>query len=106
MQHNGGRSMSLAIRNFVETDDSYLAAFAHYLGYRIIKCTTPLAGAATFGLLVPQCDWQIVTEEFNNTETAIVNIKKYAESCKVCHSLIRKSKQNGGVFGEKLVGGL
>lgn len=96
--------MSLAIRDFVETDDLYLCAFARYLGYRVVRCVTPLAGRATFGLLVPSHDWETIQQEFMDPETTLTNIQKYADACKLCNSMIRKSKQNGGVFGEKLVG--
>ena len=95
--------MSLAIKDFVETEDLYLAAFACFLGYKIVRCVTPLSGPATFGLLVPANDWEIVNQEWADPLTTIQNPKKYAHSCTVCHSLIRKSKQNGGVYGESLV---
>ena len=96
--------MSLVIRDFVETDDIYLTAFARYLGYRVVRCATPLEqGCATFGLLVPANDWEIVQKEFMDPETTLTNIQKYADACKLCNSMIRKSRANGGVYGESLV---
>jgi hypothetical protein len=84
------------------TDDSYLAALAHFSGCRIWRCEVPLTGNAVFHVLCPEYDWKIITSEYEAEDSSLVNIRAFVTSIRVTHSLIRKAKQAGGIYSERV----
>jgi len=60
-------------------DDAFYAAYIHYLGYPIMKCSTgPSRTVWTF--LVPECDFEIMKEEFESDQPILV--KSYSSALK------------------------
>jgi hypothetical protein len=89
-------------RDHQETDDLYLAALCIHQGYRIFRCQATDYGKSTFGLLVPEMDWKYILEEYNASDSTIVDIKAYGRACSGAFSIVRQARKNGGSFTQNV----
>jgi hypothetical protein len=75
--------------------DVYLAAYAAYHGYPVMKCSDRNGGEWTF--LIPSCDLEILQQEFADTETPIC-VKEFVSSIKRVQNVMLLVKQNCGEY--------
>lgn len=75
--------------------DVYLAAYAAYHGYPVLKTSDRNGGEWTF--LIPACDLEILTKEFADAETSLY-VKEFISSIKRVQNAMLLAKQNCGEY--------
>lgn len=85
----------MKIKDAVVISDVYLASYAAYHGYQIMKTSDRNNGEWTF--FVPEHDFEILKEEFANAETPIY-VKEFVNSIKSVQHAVVLAKRNCGEY--------
>jgi hypothetical protein len=75
--------------------DVFLAAYAAYHGYPVLKTSDRNSGQWTF--LIPACDLEILKNEFADAETSLF-VKEFVSSIKRVQNAMLLAKQNCGEY--------
>jgi hypothetical protein len=75
--------------------DAFLAAYAAYHGYPVLKTSDRNGGEWTF--LIPACDLEILTKEFADAETSLY-VREYISSIKRVQNAMLLAKRNSGEY--------
>jgi hypothetical protein len=75
--------------------DVFIAAYAAYHGYPVLKTSDRNGGEWTF--LIPSCDLEILQSEFDHPETSLY-VKEFVSSVKRVQNAMLLAKQNCGEY--------
>jgi|SRR6516225_3882141 hypothetical protein len=87
---------------YQQIDNLHFAAFLVWQGYRLVRVTSDLSGRATFGLLVPAAEFEEAEEAWSDHSIAIENPRRLCQSVDLVRARIKRSKQNGGIWSDKI----
>jgi hypothetical protein len=77
----------------VEIHDVWLTSYAHYHGYKVMKCCDRNGGIFTF--LIPSHDLEILKAEIEDDQTSIY-VKSFIDSVKRVRHMLSLARQNLG----------
>ncbi len=77
-------------------DDAFFAAYVTYLGHEIIKCSTGPSGTV-WTFLVPECDFEIMRQEFDDAETSLF-VQPFTSAVKRVFSFQKQARQYSGEY--------
>lgn len=75
-------------------DDAFYAAYIHYLGYPIMKCSTGTSTVWTF--LIAVCDVEIMKDEFESDQP--IQVKSYSSAVKRVFSFQKLARDYTGEY--------
>lgn len=78
------------------TDNVFFAAYVSILGHPVMKCATG-AGRTVWTFLVPECDFEIMQEEFESNETSLF-VKPYVQAFAAVTEFQRLARQSCGEY--------
>jgi hypothetical protein len=90
-------------KDYQEVDSMYFASFLVFLGYKLVRVQTDLSGRAMFGLFVPQGEFDEAEAAWSDDSIMIENPQKLCQALALVWGWIKRSKQNGGSWSNKIV---
>jgi len=75
-------------------DQPFFAAYVHYLGYDIMKCSSSSYDATTWTFLVPEFDFEIMRQEFDSDQPILV--RSYAAALKQVFAFQKLARESCG----------
>jgi|SRR5208282_1725787 len=83
------------------TNDRWVACYAMYHGYRLVRIETPLnrqdKNEIKFTLCVPEEDWKQLLQEFADPEVSILR-KAFCDMSNILQSHVNRAFANGGTW--------